>query len=458
MKTIIVVNVFAACVAVVTPNDFLAFHSYLFYGLQFATLMPYLAIRAKYLKNIFLPTFFILFYFLVNLALGSYLVPREFGWNKQFASDLATGTHYQVIVPFLMLSNLLLFELTRSTLRLVNRHSERLKIDKLNHTKFLNWKDVALAALSLSVFYTANALDIYYAFSIQLAVMIVHLTNQRLQGNWLRYLIYLAYLTLLVATDFDNKREIVMAMFLIVFLESSHRNLPLRFNLGGLAALAGLASTFLILVLTASILRGYGDFQVQSAADAFSLIPAYVGSGVFLDGVIDNLELNYFYGCTIASMDLVLDGQIPLQFGDSLLKVLYLPIPRDLFPHKPESALQIFTQTYAPDWWASDGSLPVMFASDMFINFHVAGLFACGIVWIAVNSAYVQFYRSRHASFEFYSCAFLVTTVLQFARGSGIELYVLYFLAAVPFFALVCFFTSASRPAPQLHRGRQVAQ
>jgi len=119
-----------------------------------------------------------------------------------------------------------------------------------------------------------------------------------------------------------------------------------------------------------------------------------------------------------------------------LLKPLFLPIPREALAFKPESMMQLFTQIFAPDWWAEGGSLPVMFAADMFLNFHYLGLVPFVLVWLAVNHLFERLHAVELRSFAAWSFIFLSTTVLMFARGSGIELWLLYYLLAAPVFLM----------------------
>lgn len=437
MKPILLLSLIAAGVAFVVPNDFLATDSYLFYGLQLLTMLPYLFRRAVYVENLFLPTFFVLLYFLVNLTFGSFLVPRNFGIDKEFADIALAINTYNLIVPFLLLSNAILFWLTARSLRQLRDVAPRIRqlvardMQPYNHAALLMSPALIVPFAALAYF------DVYSAFSFQLVILLVHLTQPSLRGKWYRWPIYAAYLAAQVAFDFDNKREIAMTLFLMIFLEVYYSRTALKFGLRNIISYTLALCAFLGLVLAASILRGYGSFQVTSLIDAFGYIPQYMTSELFADGVTDNLELNFNYGVTITSIDQTLRGVIDYQYGSSLIKVLFLPIPRDSIPYKPESVMQLFTRIYAPERWLENGSLPVMFASDMFVNFNYLGLLPFALVWGIINRAFVAFHTVTPRSFTFYSCAFLIITVLMFARGSGLELWLLYYLIALPALVLV---------------------
>jgi hypothetical protein len=183
-------------------------------------------------------------------------------------------------------------------------------------------------------------------------------------------------------------------------------------------------------VATASILRGYGGFPVSGLFDAMKYVPAYITSDLFVDGITDNFELNYNYGVAITSLELLMDGRLDYQYGMSFIKVFFLPIPREILEWKPESVLQLFTREYAPSWWVVGGSMPVMFASEMFINFSYFALIPIAIVLRFLDGLFVYWNGADKLSLGAMSAVFLVITVLMLARGSGVEQYILYYAVA----------------------------
>jgi hypothetical protein len=201
---------------------------------------------------------------------------------------------------------------------------------------------------------------------------------------------------------------------------------------------------FFCLVLTASILRGYG-FEATSVINAVKYLPDYIVSDIVVDMLVDNFEINYNYGSSVTSIDMVIEEDIKYQYGASLLKILFLPLPREIFPGKPESVMQLYTQVYRPDLWSIDGSLPVIFASEMFINFHYFGLLIYGFVFYILNKLFLTFHLTPPYCFKSYSAIFLFMTILMFARGSGIEQWLLYYLLAVPILVMPMLFTKCMK-------------
>jgi hypothetical protein len=226
-----------------------------------------------------------------------------------------------------------------------------------------------------------------------------------------------------------------MAFFLIIFLEAHFRNKKLSLSFQNGLLYIVVFSIFLSIVILSSLLRGYGDYSILSIADVSNVFLSYIGSEIFYDVITDNLELNYNYGVTITSMDLVMKEVFNFQYGASIIKPIFLPFSRDFLTWKPESVMQIFTQAYAPDWWAEGGSMPVSLGAEMFINFHIAGVLALGIVIAILNIIFVVF-PPLSRTWTGFTSVFLTITVLLYARGSGLEQYLLYYIISLPVFVI----------------------
>lgn len=419
-------NLILGLLALTLSSDWLAFNAWMLFLLQSVTLIPILFGRIKFVKNFFLPSVFVLVYFLVNFTLGSYLVPRGYGWNKEF-SAIAYGGHLNVIVPFFLLCDLVIFLLAIRDLGLVEIDDgfaqKRIAKEYLPN----NGSEIVQTLFFFSIFLMITALEIYSLFSFQLAIIIIHVTTQALKRNLSRFGSYIFYLGVITAFQPDNKREIIMALFLMIMVEAYFTRMRVSFRprivVGALVA----ALAFFFLIATASILRGYGGFPVSNFFDAMYYVPSYIFSDNFVDGITDNLELNYNYGVAVTSLQLLMDGRIDYQFGGSLIKVFFLPIPREILAWKPESVLQIFTKEYAPAWWYVGGSMPVMFASEMFINFGFLAVLAVALILRALDWLFCFWNRHDKLSFGAMSAAFIVATTLMLARGGGIEQSVVYY-------------------------------
>jgi hypothetical protein len=429
-------NLALVAAAIMLSNDVLMYNSWVLYSLQAIVLIPVALRHARYAAYLFMPSLFTLAYFSVNLCFGGYLVPRGYGFYKEYTNHALAIRSYNQIVPYLLLCNVILFAVTITTLRELQRRRERgeLQTDDLRVPKGAG----LIPQMALLVgFGACSYFDFTGAFSVQLALLVVHmgLVSRRQAGY--RFGLYALYLLIEVGWNFNNKREIVIVLFLLLFFEAYYRRTRLTLSVPNLLRYSAAACGFMGLVLTASILRGYGGFQPASLLQAARAIPEYAAAPVFQDAVIDNLELNYNYGSSITAIDFTIRGTLPHLLGLSFWKVLFLPVPRDLIGWKPESVMQLYTKAYDATFWLENGSLPVVFSSEMFVNFGQFGLLPFALVWIGLNKIFVGFHRASPHSFWYHTSAFLCLSILIFARGSGMELYLLTYMLAIPVFVVV---------------------
>ncbi len=431
MIPVLIWNLGLVGAAIVLPNNSLMYNSWVLYGLQAIVLVPFTIKRARYASNLFMPSLFTLAYFSVNLCFGGYLVPRGFGFYKEYTTHALSITSYNQIVPYLLLCNVALFVVTINALRDLERREtlgERESIDGRVPKGASLFAQLCL----IGGFIICSYYDFTGAFSVQLALLVVHFgIISRRQAPY-RFGLYVLYLLIEVGLNFNNKREIVIVLFLLLFYEAYYRRTKLSLSIANVFRFTAAAAGFMGLVLTASILRGYGGFAPSSLLEAVKVIPDYAAAPVFQDAVIDNLELNYNYGSSITAIDFTVRGRLPHLLGLSFWKVLFLPIPRNLIGWKPESVMQLYTKAYDATFWLENGSLPVVFSSEMFVNFGQFGLLPFTLVWIGLNGIFVSFTRATPHSLWYHSSVFLCLSILIFARGSGLELYLLTYMLAIP--------------------------
>lgn len=442
MIAIFVVNGFLALTALLLSNDFLKWNSFLFYGAQLLTFVPYLLYRFKFVHYLLLPSFFMLFYFLVNLVFGSYLAPREFGWNKAFMYELMMVENYNLIVSYIMLSNLALFWLCCIALK--KMHSI-VRVDSIENVCSVKKNIVIRSLLFAAVFGLVSIFWGFGKFAIQMALVIAHLSDKSMQKSRLRIFVYAFYLIMMLVFNYESKREIILILLVMLLIESVCRDIHFKFKLGSIFAFGALGVIFFVFILAASILRGYGGFESGSFIDAIAYIPSYMGSDGFIDGLTDNLEVSYNYAAAVIPIDYVLNGRIDYQYGLTLIKVLFMPIPREIFPMKPDSIIMIFTREYDPALWSVGGSYPVVFSSEIFLNFHFFGLpVFIGVIYF-INSFFMGLLSSKFGSFAFCCYVYLVVMFFILVRGSGLELYVLNFFLSLLIFVPLGIYSKSLR-------------
>ena len=413
----------------------------LLFFLQFLSFVPAIKKNLIYAKDIFLPSSIFLMYVGLNFIVGAYFVAQDRGVNPTLGGDVKTIQNYPWITVFYVLVNLLAFVLTIRSLRAMNsRRAIALKVE-FPRVFAVGANYLILSSSIIGVaFVVVSIIEPLFSFSIQLLLLVVQLMLVANCGRLYRGVIYLFYLVIFTAFNFSNKREIAVALIVVMYFELLYSNAKLKVTFKSIALGGAVGLIFCLLVMAASISRGYGGFELSSSFAAFGLIPKYVMSDLFLDSIIENFELSYVFAAAYIAADYVMTGQIDYQFGLSYLKPLFFLFDREIYWWKPDSVMILFTKRYDPAFYSLGGSYPVLSPTEAFVNFHYFGLIVFGLLLAAGNKLFVGLEFGAGKAFRVLSRFILVFTFFFYIRGSGLELYFLYFLFALPYLLLFSVF------------------
>src|SRR5690606_7919551 len=95
---------------------------------------------------------------------------------------------------------------------------------------------------------------------------------------------------------FANKREFMYVLILIAFFEIFYSNFHFKLRVKQLAYIVFGFIFILWAVVTSSILRGYGNYGIESPTEAAKLVPDYLASDFAQNALVHNFELNTVYG------------------------------------------------------------------------------------------------------------------------------------------------------------------
>lgn len=244
--------------------------------------------------------------------------------------------------------------------------------------------------------------------------------------NPVRFLAALSFFTFFVVFEYDNKRLAVFLVIVATMLELLHyksRKWNLRLLFGGSLVGVGIFAS----ILAMSILRGYGSFGVTSPMDAFRIIPVYVQSDRFLLSVSENLELvaSYFHSLQAVNHVFLTEAYT---YGSTLLNAFSVVVPRSIFPNKPLSVIELYTQFYYPAFAARGGSYPPNLFAEMCWNFgYIGGLLGVFLIFIGFNHIFFNFVAKVRSSVGSIDLWMLLVFggyyyLLMLMRGSGWDL------------------------------------
>ena len=394
------------------------FKVYIIQGL----LLSYLIIKNIKIRDFLLPSSIAFFYIQINLILGGYLAPRGYGFFKEYYYELATIQNYRLIIFYILCTQAILASIT------IYFQYKQFYV-KETEDKNLSLKNLMITIFLLIALYIIMEVGLIIPFQLGfLLPLLFHLKKVKLK--LLRFIFYLLIIFLAILFHSFDKRNIIIFLIGIIFFEMHGSMKQFVFSLKHLLQFSALLIAGLILVLIASINRGYGQFESNTPVEYLSNLQSYITSDIFIDGITDNLELNYNYGATNLSMEYVIEEKIQYQYGKTLIKPLFLWVPRDYFLEKPESFMHLYTRNFDYNEWSQGSSLPVIFPIDLFANFSLFGLFALIIFYWIFNKISRWIYCDNGFSIKSFFGALIVIIHLLFIRGSGLDILILYIILA----------------------------
>ena len=246
-----------------------------------------------------------------------------------------------------------------------------------------------------------------------------------------RHLFYLCLLVFFASFSSNDKRVAVFLLAPMVLLEavrSGRSIIRAQFIFGGavLVALTG------ILILMMSIYRGYGNYNPASFFDSRKYLVDYITSDRFAESFFNNIETNSLFFHTHQALEYVIEDSDLLLYGATFFKILFIPVPRALFPEKPLSIIDHYTVQHSPEFRSEGGSWVISMYAEFFWNFHFLGVVFLYAILYAFNRLYFALVSHLRCRLE-YRCVLGLYAYEMFptlVRGSGLDLYMLYFIMA----------------------------
>ncbi|WP_419870098.1 hypothetical protein [Chryseobacterium sp. CT-SW4] len=384
---------------------------------------------------IFSPSFITLLYLNLNFILGHYTVSSGFGMSSRYFDAYIKYTNLNFISAFILICNLLVYlSLNFKKLRRAANVSTNKAINVKNNFIYTLLAIIfALNFITIDLSFLGGNGDFTYIFKLTTAALVVYLSSFK-KGK-LKYLLYLVLLLLFLIGNYDSKREIMYVLILIIFVEVIQNKINIHIKIKHLLLGSLIFIGFIYIVLVSSILRGYGNFNVKSPIDAFGYVSEYIKADYISDALTENFELNTVYGNGTNAINYVYNDEVPLLYGTTFIKFLFIPIPRSIYPDKPESMINVYTSKFAPEFRSIGGSYPVIVYSEAMWNFHIFGWIIIYFLFYIINMMYVKLIKllqSHKLNMTLMYLLFMYITLIQFVRGSGFEMWFLYGLLSLP--------------------------
>lgn len=376
------------------------------------------------------PSALIVTYTLFSILFGSIGYQYEFVLNERGElSWFASWKYYHVALAFSLFSISILISWSKKDFKynkLLINSARSIKV------KFTNYDLIPLVVL-IPFFFIGLDLQIFGGvgdLSIlpkTLAAILCFVNIQRAKLLY-RFALYSAIIVLFVTFSIHDKREAIFLVFPVLWLEFVRVKYCLSFL--GLIALIGATISLLCLILLMSISRGYGGFgEFDSIFQAAPYLPKYVISDKFIGGLLNNIEASSFFFNGMNAINYVIENSV-YTFGSTLLKFLFVLVPRAIYPDKPNSMIDIYTTAYDYEYRSIGGSDPINIFAEYFWNFHFFGLIVVIILAFLAMRLSTLMYRSYLKNrCLLLSCGLIAyMNLLTMLRGSGLDQYLVYVL------------------------------
>lgn len=446
MKFIVILNIFLIVFIFFQKESAFFDNMWIYYLIHYSSIYIYALsfIRKNFsrLTMLFSPILFSLIYLGVSFTLGAYFIPLKLGFDKEvYYKFIEIDKLGAYTIFFFIVDVILIYVWTKNTKKGILKHQNNKEIQWMDFKPSL-FILLSFAFLCISFIEPITALFFGFSYPIKLVLIICLVLVCIKRPLKLKILIYSLILICVFVIHYSSKREIILVVFIFLFLESIYNNFKINFRTKSIIKISFIGIIGAYIIFAASIMRGYGSFKLDNKLEAFLLVPEYIGLDRFKHMFVENFEVNTVLGNTMICMDFVEKGDLPLQYGGTYLKLLLAPIPRSLWKNKPEGMILKYTYTLNPNHRKKGQSLPVVHYAEGFANFYWFGMIA--VVFILVFFEKMFWYvitcnnmNILNGKLVFYT--YVICILFQYIRGSGFDLFSLYCLIPTPLIIFISF-------------------
>ncbi|WP_027138118.1 hypothetical protein [Gaetbulibacter saemankumensis] len=366
------------------------------------------------------PSFIAVSYININFFLGSYMFKHGLVFNK-FLPDYELWKFHQTRILFFNSINFLI----------VISYFVRIKTNIKKSPLFISIKKVnysKLAFITLIFLIVISPFQLTF-FIIPKSIFAIILFVIIYQKYILRKRILYYTLILLLFTLFSthSKREAIFLIFPILLLELN--NVRIRMSLKSVFKISLSGLVIIYIIISMSILRGYGGYKAKNFFHASTYVYEYVTSKWFLPAIANNLELSYTYLHSNNIIEYLKSEKMDYTLGETFIKPFFIFIPSSII-EKPKNSIGYYTETYDKEFRNEGGSYPVSVQSEFYLNFGFYSLFFIVPFFVFFNTLY-RWMLNLIEGKEIINYIYLLygyQMFLTLVRGSGLDIFTVYII------------------------------
>lgn len=250
--------------------------------------------------------------------------------------------------------------------------------------------------------------------------------HAKMNGHWRRFFLYILFASIQVMVFYNDRRLLFFYCFILCFIEVFNKH-PYRLRFRTIALFSLVAISLFTVNIAMAVQRGVGQFGSKSVADAFSYVDDYLRSDQSQTMLFHNFEGPGTFYYSYEAVDYMVRTK-DYRYGSTIVKLLFIAIPRSMYPQKPRSMVDEYTTIYYPEFRDIGGSYVPNLYAEAYWNFgFIGGLIFLFVLFRWMDAVYFKWIwrlrsrvRVRPESVWFLS-AFAMLPFLF--RGSGFDFY-----------------------------------
>ncbi|WP_334015703.1 O-antigen polymerase [Alteromonas sp. S167] len=283
--------------------------------------------------------------------------------------------------------------------------------------------------LGLILIYIYTKTEFYPLYMLGLPLATVPFFNEKF-SFLTKFTFVIFFLVVLAPVAIFSKRLLIFPILSIIILLTYGKKISLL-------KVALVPVMLMVMILSFSVLRGYGGVQVDSFYSLLNAVYLYVNSDIFYSALGNNTEVTYFYFHSLNAIHIFNDDIGELLFGKTLLKGVLLGWNSTGLSLPIISSIDAYTKLYDPSFRNIGGSFPVNYLSELFMNFHILGVFFALLITDIFERFWFYCIKAKTSIGSKVSMALFLFIFILYYRGSSFDILVYNLILAVIFVCII---------------------
>jgi len=405
------------------PQDFLKAHTHVVYLAHYLLFLPFLFNARDRAAFLFSPSFLVVSYVCLSFTIGGFAFANGYVLFPKNLGDFRRWEHYNFATFYFMMCNMcaiFAYFLARRGWPVSCPHHAESSLQPYI-------PQLVIGGILLGVFSVVRVGLSFLGGTGSISVVprtfgALVICVALVKSRWrYRFLIYAALLLLFAASQYGNRRIVLLLGLSVLFMEAAHLQ-DLRLSFRRVLTCVVVLALAVVLQMTMTIARGFDGFK-GSYWQTFTKIESFVGLKNVVAYSLKQTEGPTTFFHSYNGLNYVLNDPSLLCYGSTLAKVMFIAVPRPVWPNKPKGMVDIYTSRWDPAFRNRGGSTGINLYAEYFWNFHVLGILCVAPIFYVLNRCFF-FYLARLRAGNVWPFIYLgvgYNFLLLYARGHGLD-------------------------------------